>query len=100
MVLVTYPSLRLRPPLSVISHPVCPPPNTFAFRLTQVTARLQVTGLPIFSLLPAGMGEPMAGRFEEGAREACAEMRRRVALGEIDRAKERQVGQAGIVWLL
>ena len=33
----------------------------------------------------------MAGRFEEEAREARAEMRRRVALDEIDRAKERQV---------
>lgn len=35
----------------------------------------------------------MAGRFEEEAREARAEMRRRVALDEIDRAKERQVRQ-------
>eukprot|EP00903_Cladosiphon_okamuranus_P017392 g16020.t2 len=56
----------------------------------KITARLQVTGFPIFSLLPAGMGEPMVGRFEEEAREARAEMRRRVALDEIDRAKERQ----------
>ncbi|CAM9355835.1 unnamed protein product [Ectocarpus fasciculatus] len=56
----------------------------------KVTARLQVTGFPIFSLLPAGMGEPMAGRLEEEAREARAETRRRVALDEIDRAKDRQ----------
>lgn len=56
----------------------------------KVTARLQVTGFPIFSLLPAGVGEPMAGRFEEESREARAEMRRKVALDEIDRAKERQ----------
>ena len=56
----------------------------------KVTARLQVTGFPIFSLLPAGVGEPMAGRFEEEARDARAEMRRKVALDEIDRAKERQ----------
>lgn len=49
-----------------------------------------MTGFPVFSLLPAGMGEPAAGRFEEEAREARAEMRRRVALDEIDRAKDRQ----------
>lgn len=56
----------------------------------KITARLQLTGFPIFSLLPAGMGEPMAGRLEEEAREARAEIRRRVALDEIDRAKDRQ----------
>lgn len=56
----------------------------------QLTARLQLTGFPIFSLLPAAMGEPMAGRFEEEAREARAEIRRRTALDEIDRAKEQQ----------
>ena len=56
----------------------------------KVTARLQVTGFPIFSLLPAGMGEPTTGRLEEETREARAEMRRKVALDEIDRAKERQ----------
>eukprot|EP00752_Nemacystus_decipiens_P007697 g6880.t1 len=63
---------------------------TIGLGTRKVTARLQLTGFPIFSLLPAGMGEPMAGRFEEEAREARAEMRRRVALDEIDRAKERQ----------
>lgn len=49
-----------------------------------------MTEFPVFSLLPAGMGEPAARRFEEEARDARAEMRRRVALDEIDRAKDRQ----------
>lgn len=56
----------------------------------KVTARLQVTGFPFFSLLPAGMGELVAGRLDEEARETRAETRRRVALDEIDHAKEQQ----------
>ena len=87
-----YPSLSHYEPLSITAHPMRA--NACLSRMTQVTARLQVTGFPIFSLLPAGMGEPMAGRFEEEAREARAEMRRRLALDEIDRAKERQVRQS------
>ncbi|CAM9478757.1 unnamed protein product [Ectocarpus sp. 4 AP-2014] len=67
---------------------------TLGLGTRKVTARLQVTGFPIFSLLPAGMGEPMAGRLEEEAREARAETRRRVALDEIDRAKDRQASRA------
>ncbi|CAM9135722.1 unnamed protein product [Ectocarpus sp. 12 AP-2014] len=67
---------------------------TLGLGTRKVTARLQVTGFPIFSLLPAGMGEPMAGRFEEEAREARAETRRRVALDEIDWAKDRQASRA------
>ncbi|CAN0055726.1 unnamed protein product [Scytosiphon promiscuus] len=61
---------------------------TLGLGTRKITARLQVTGFPVFSLLPAGMGEPMAGRLEEEAREARAEIRRRVALDEIDRAKD------------
>lgn len=49
-----------------------------------------MTGFPIFSLLPEGIGEPHSGRFEREARDARAELRRRVALEEIDRAKEKQ----------
>lgn len=96
-------ALLPHPPSSLSSSPRIPPPNPPAkcFRCfdhtsdppIKVTARVQVAGFPIFSLLPAGMGEPMAGRLEEEAREARAETRRRVTLDEIDRAKDRQASR-------
>lgn len=69
-----------------------PPPLPWGPLRRQVTARLQITEFPIFSLLPAGMGEPTVGRFEEDAKNARAEMRRKAALHEIDQAKEQQAG--------
>lgn len=38
------------------------------------------------------MGEPTAERFEEDAKNTRAEMRRKAALDEIDRAKDQQAG--------
>lgn len=72
-------------------YPFPPPPFPPRSRTCRkVTARLQVTGFPLFSLLPAGRGEPSSARFEEEAREARARERRRVTLEEIDRAKEQE----------
>ena len=87
----------IRIPPSLVFWSGCHPDNGLLFYHVwgglprQVTARLQIRGFPFFPLLPAGMGEPMIGRFEEEAREVRAEMRRRAALDEIDRAKEQQV---------
>lgn len=66
--------------------------------IAKVTTHLRLEGFPVFGLLPAGVGETNAERIGEAARTARADERRRVALEEIDRAKQQQA-TFDVTWL-